>query len=164
MGALRPAGIYSYPPQVTLYKPTLFLSLYINLPYSCLSQIDLAAAGGEARAGEWVPYVQPARDDREQNLEAFLQDGQLHYRATRTIGTGEELLIWYSKDMAATLGVPELMPFHIRGESVQLLERGLLVVWLFLWLFFLMNISTIQVSGCCRLSSKTLQDLSRTVL
>lgn len=84
-----------------------------------LLQINLNECTGEHRGGEWVPYVQPARDEREQNLEAFLRDGHLHYRATRTIGSGEEVQVWYCKEMAAAIGVPELMPFHIRGELID---------------------------------------------
>ena len=80
-----------------------------------VQQLDINECIEKGRAGEWVPYVQPARDEREQNLEAFLKDGQLHYRSTRTIGIGGEVLVWYCKEMAAALGVPELMPFHIRG-------------------------------------------------
>ena len=38
----------------------------------------------ERRAGEWVPYVQAARDEREQNLEAYLQDGRLRYRYVKS--------------------------------------------------------------------------------
>lgn len=63
-----------------------------------------------------MPYVQPAREEREQNLEAFLKNGQLHYRAIRTVLVNEELLVWYSKEFALLLGVPELQTFHIKGN------------------------------------------------
>ncbi len=64
-----------------------------------------------------MPYVQPAREEREQNMEAFLKNGQLHYRATCTIAVNEELLVWYAKEFALILGVPELQTFHIKGKS-----------------------------------------------
>jgi len=57
---------------------------------------------------EWVPYVQAARDADEQNMEAMVDDGQLYFRVTRTIGANTELLIWYSDKLAARIGLPEL--------------------------------------------------------
>ena len=71
------------------------------------------------RAEDWVPYVRAARDDREQNVEALLRDGQLHYRSVRTLAAGTELLVWYSRDLALVLGVPELQPFHIKGRLLE---------------------------------------------
>ena len=69
-----------------------------------------------SRAGEWVPHVHAARDEREQNLEACLIEGQLHYRALRTLPAGAELKVWYHRDLANALAIPELQPAHIKGN------------------------------------------------
>ena len=42
--------------------------------------MNIDAYSGGARLAEWVPYVQAAREEREQNLEAYIKDGQLYYR------------------------------------------------------------------------------------
>ncbi len=37
-------------------------------------------------------------------------------RAIRTIAAGEDVLVWYSSELAVIIGVPELQSFHIKGE------------------------------------------------
>ena len=68
------------------------------------------------RAVEWVPYVKAARNISEQNLEAYLRDGQLHYRALHTIPANRELFIWYSPSLASVIGLPDIQSFHVKGE------------------------------------------------
>ena len=55
-------------------------NVVLDWPGIVLFQLDLTEYSDERRSGEWVPYVQAARDEKEQNLEAFLQDGRLRYR------------------------------------------------------------------------------------
>lgn len=47
----------------------------------------------------WLRLVQSARDKEEQNLEAYVKNGQLFYRSLRRIEKDEELLVWYGKDL-----------------------------------------------------------------
>ncbi|XP_053379449.1 uncharacterized protein LOC123562157 [Mercenaria mercenaria] len=54
----------------------------------------------------WLPYVHPARTVDEQNMEAYMKDGNIFYRTLRIIRAGEELLVWYSKDFAQILEIP----------------------------------------------------------
>ncbi|XP_014662854.1 PREDICTED: uncharacterized protein LOC106805679 [Priapulus caudatus] len=58
--------------------------------------------------GEWTTQVYSARKPAEQNLEAILIEGAVFYRAVRDIGVGEELLVWYSEDVARLIGMPDL--------------------------------------------------------
>ncbi|KAL4241133.1 methyltransferase [Mactra antiquata] len=58
----------------------------------------------------WLPYVHPARTVDEQNMEAYMKDGNIFYRTLRIIRAGEELLVWYSKDFAQILGIPFSSP------------------------------------------------------
>ncbi|KAL8609751.1 hypothetical protein ACOMHN_042790 [Nucella lapillus] len=75
--------------------------------------------GGEERYRlvDWLPYIQPARDSEEQNMEAYVKEGQVYFRALRIIRAHEELLVWYSKDFAQLLHIPEL-------PRTQHLEEG----------------------------------------
>lgn len=57
---------------------------------------------------EWLCYIHPAKTEDEQNMEAYIKEGQIYYRALRMIKPHEELLIWYSKDFAMLIGIPEI--------------------------------------------------------
>ena len=86
------------------------------IPFIPSLQLDLNEYMDSSRAGEWVPYVQASRDEQEQNLEAVLLSGSLHYRVLRTVPPGTEVLVWYDRELAAALAIPELQPFHIKGK------------------------------------------------
>lgn len=51
----------------------------------------------------WLRLVQSARDKEEQNLEAYIKNGQLFYRSLRRIAKDEELLVWYGKELTELL-------------------------------------------------------------
>ena len=77
------------------------------------------------RSVDWLPYIQPARDSEEQNMEAYVKEGQVYFRALRIIKAGEEMLVWYSKDFAQLLNIPELPRVHAEGEQKECVsERG----------------------------------------
>ncbi|KAK3602457.1 hypothetical protein CHS0354_005923 [Potamilus streckersoni] len=58
---------------------------------------------------EWLPYIQPARTEEEQNMEAYTKnDGKIYYRTLRIIRAKETIFVWYSKDFAQILGIPTL--------------------------------------------------------
>ncbi|XP_062334054.1 PR domain zinc finger protein 8 isoform X2 [Osmerus eperlanus] len=62
----------------------------------------------------WLRLVQSARCPEEQNMEAYLKNGQLFYRALRRIEKDEELLVWYSRDLAKLL---LLHPLLVQGKG-----------------------------------------------
>lgn len=70
----------------------------------------------------WLRLVQSARDRDEQNLEAYVKNGQLFYRSLRRIEKDEELLVWYGKDLI------ELLLLSAGKEPVK--AKGELVTWL----------------------------------
>ncbi|KAG8444730.1 hypothetical protein GDO86_009775 [Hymenochirus boettgeri] len=53
-------------------------------------------------APEWIGLIRAARNNQEQNLEAFsdLPGGQIYYRTLREVQPGEELTAWYSNSLA----------------------------------------------------------------
>lgn len=66
----------------------------------------------------WLRLVQSARDKEEQNLEAYVKNGQLFYRSLRRIEKDEELLVWYGKDLVDLLLLsPSRAPAKSKGES-----------------------------------------------
>ena len=91
------------------------LQLDVNVARDCF-QLDVNAYSDGALLGEWVPYVQAARDDLERNVEASVRDGQVFYRTTRSIAANQSLLVWYSPAFASALGVPPLRPEYLKGR------------------------------------------------
>lgn len=65
--------------------------------------MDTSAANGSSEGLMWLRLVQSARDKEEQNLEAYIKNGQLFYRSLRRIAKDEELLVWYGKDLTELL-------------------------------------------------------------
>lgn len=65
--------------------------------------MDTSAANSTSEGLMWLRLVQSARDKEEQNLEAYVKNGQLFYRSLRRIEKDEELLVWYGKDLVDLL-------------------------------------------------------------
>lgn len=74
----------------------------------------------------WLRLVQSARDRDEQNLEAYVKNGQLFYRSLRRIEKDEELLVWYGKDLI------ELLLLSTSRKSKGTVQQNVLV---FIYLF-----------------------------
>ena len=81
---------------------------------SFILQVNVTAAGLSVA---WLPYIRAARNEEEQNMEAYTKNGQIYYRALRIIRSGEELLVWYSKDFAKILEIPEIKAHGNDGKS-----------------------------------------------
>ncbi|XP_067277455.1 zinc finger protein 488 isoform X2 [Pseudorasbora parva] len=56
----------------------------------------------------WLRLVQAAVSAEDQNTEAYLKGGQLHFRTIRDVKQGEELLVWYDEELSHLLGFGDL--------------------------------------------------------
>lgn len=73
----------------------------------------------------WLRLVQSARDREEQNLEAYIKNGQLFYRSLRRIAKDEELLVWYGKELTELLLLcPSRSHSKMNGRLAQDLRVG----------------------------------------
>lgn len=82
------------------------------------AQVDTSAANSTSEGLMWLRLVQSARDKEEQNLEAYVKNGQLLYRSLRRIEKDEELLVWYGKDLIDLLLLSSgRAPAKSKGES-----------------------------------------------
>ncbi|XP_076458616.1 uncharacterized protein LOC143292313 [Babylonia areolata] len=100
-----------FPSHVTPADPAYLIGMLTNdrKPDALMLKMDPGEKRPEGlRSVDWLPYIQPARDSEEQNMEAYLKEGQVYFRSLRIIRAGEELLVWYSKDFAQLLNIPEL--------------------------------------------------------
>ncbi|XP_023364895.1 histone-lysine N-methyltransferase PRDM9-like [Otolemur garnettii] len=68
---------------------------------NCYEYVD----GKDQSQGNWMRYVNCARDDEEQNLVAFQYHSQIFYRTCRVIRPGCELLVWYGTEYGKKLGI-----------------------------------------------------------
>ncbi|XP_061421015.1 PR domain zinc finger protein 8-like [Lethenteron reissneri] len=82
-------------------------------------RVDTTASQGAADGVAWLRLVQPARDRAEQNLEAYLKNGQLFYRSLRKISRDEELLVWYGRELAALLRLDDTVPHKAANGGVS---------------------------------------------
>ncbi|KAK2149395.1 hypothetical protein LSH36_454g03037 [Paralvinella palmiformis] len=107
------------PANLTLTDPTLLIGHMTsdNRPDVHTVKIDIHEYASGTRLAEWLPYVQAARDEHEQNLEALIQNGQLYYRFLKTVPPHGELLVWYSEDLARIIGVPQLNEVHYNDNG-----------------------------------------------
>ncbi|XP_028278470.1 zinc finger protein 488 isoform X2 [Parambassis ranga] len=71
---------------------------------SYVFRVDPEAMRNSALVLSWLRLVQAARNEEEQNIEAFLKAGQLYVRTTRDIRQEEELLVWYDQELSHLLG------------------------------------------------------------
>ncbi|XP_030048340.1 PR domain zinc finger protein 8 [Microcaecilia unicolor] len=89
----------------SLYDSIAFIALKSTdkrtVPY--IFRVDTSAANGSSEGLMWLRLVQSARDKEEQNLEAYIKNGQLFYRSLRRIVKDEELLVWYGKELTDLL-------------------------------------------------------------
>ncbi|KAG5280676.1 hypothetical protein AALO_G00062750 [Alosa alosa] len=89
----------------SLYDSIAFIALKSTdkrtAPY--IFRVDTSAANSTSDGLMWLRLVQSARDREEQNLEAYVKNGQLFYRSLRRIEKDEELLVWYGKDLIELL-------------------------------------------------------------
>ncbi|XP_061440780.1 PR domain zinc finger protein 8 [Rhineura floridana] len=89
----------------SLYDSIAFVALKSTdkrtVPY--IFRVDTSAANGSSEGLMWLRLVQSARDQEEQNLEAYIKNGQLFYRSLRRIAKDEELLVWYGKELTELL-------------------------------------------------------------
>ncbi|CDQ87867.1 unnamed protein product [Oncorhynchus mykiss] len=89
----------------SLYDSIAFVALKSTdkrtAPY--IFRVDTSAANSTSEGLMWLRLVQSARDREEQNLEAYVKNGQLFYRSLRRIEKDEELLVWYGKDLIELL-------------------------------------------------------------
>ncbi|KAJ8395833.1 hypothetical protein AAFF_G00027160 [Aldrovandia affinis] len=89
----------------SLYDSIAFIALKSTdkrtAPY--IFRVDMSAASVSSESLMWLRLVQSARDREEQNLEAYVKNGQLFYRSLRRIEKDEELLVWYGRDLMRLL-------------------------------------------------------------
>ena len=53
----------------------------------------------------WMRFVNCARNEEEQNLQAYQYRWNIYYRTLKTIAPHTELLVWYGDQYAKELGI-----------------------------------------------------------
>ncbi|XP_056089103.1 PR domain zinc finger protein 8 [Rhinichthys klamathensis goyatoka] len=75
---------------------------------SYVFRVDPEAMKGSPFVVPWLRLVQAAVSAEEQNTEAYLKGGQLHFQTIRDVKQGEELLVWYDKELSHLLGFGDI--------------------------------------------------------
>ena len=56
--------------------------------------------GSDEQTGNWMRFVNCARDSKEQNLVAVQFRGEIYYKTCIPVESGSELLVWYDDSLA----------------------------------------------------------------
>ncbi|XP_052006414.1 PR domain zinc finger protein 8-like [Xyrauchen texanus] len=116
-----PAGT-SFGPCVlhnTFYDPIAFIALksFDKRNKSYVFRVDPEATKGSPLVVPWLRLVQAAMNAEDQNTEAFLKGGQLHFQTIRDVKEGEELLVWYDEVLSHLLGFGDLKTKALTDDS-----------------------------------------------
>ncbi|CAI8055875.1 PR domain zinc finger protein 12 [Geodia barretti] len=61
----------------------------------------------DPKYGNWMNFIQCARNQQEQNLKALQYSGCLYFESVRDVTVGEELLVWYDEmQYEIYMGIP----------------------------------------------------------
>ena len=71
---------------------------------------------GRGSNGNWLAYVNCARNQQEQNLISLQENGLIFYEVCKEIKPGDELLVWYGDEYAQTMGIP----VGLKGEAAAM--------------------------------------------
>ncbi|XP_033741892.1 zinc finger protein 84-like [Pecten maximus] len=75
-------------------------------------------------SNQWLIYVQPARDRHEQNCEFYRhENGEILLRTLKKVGSGEQLLAWYSEQLSRDFSIPFLGLHNILGNQQYVCDR-----------------------------------------
>lgn len=78
----------------------LVINSYLVYQVKQTSDTSYYVDGKLETEANWLRFVNCARDDEEQNLEAFQCCGDIYYCTSQDISPGTELLIWYGTEFA----------------------------------------------------------------
>lgn len=76
--------------------------------YPLHQQVDPDAMKSSPLMVPWLRLVQAAMSAEDQNTEAYLKNGQLHFRTIRDVKEGDELLVWYDEELSHLLGFGDI--------------------------------------------------------
>lgn len=82
--------------------------LSTNSKYPLYQQVDPDAMKGPPLVVPWLRLVQAAMSAEDQNTEAYLKNGQLHFRTIRDVKEGDDLLVWYDDELSHLLGFGDI--------------------------------------------------------
>ncbi|KAI1894305.1 hypothetical protein AGOR_G00114450 [Albula goreensis] len=96
--------------QNTFYDTIAFIALKScdKRNKSYVFRVDAEAMKSSPFVLSWLRLVQAASNKEEQNMEAYLRNGQLYFQSTRNIQKDEELLVWYNEELSHLLGFNEI--------------------------------------------------------
>ena len=85
---------------------------------------------GKVRCGEtdymwWIRFMNFARDEKETNVEIYRENGVFYCQTVKDITKGEELLVWFEKNLCNELGLTKNEKLE-EGQYFTILSKVLL--------------------------------------
>ncbi len=97
-------------------------------------QVDPEAMKCSPLVVPWLRLVQAAMSAEDQNTEAYLKGGQLHFRTIRDVKQGEELLVWYDEELSHLLGFEDIKTKALTDGEYGLLSMIFLLEYNHYWM------------------------------
>ena len=79
------------------------------------SSFEISSLIGRPSTNRWTRFIRPALDIYEQNVEIIKTKESYHVITTKTILAGQQLFVWFGKELAAELGLNFLNRINIKG-------------------------------------------------
>lgn len=96
------------------------ISIDDNLPKKLSLSVHgdgfLAPQDASAKHKFWIKNIRIADDIPGANVLLHLADDKIEVKAIKTIGAGDELLLWFSEEILSVIGIPFLTPANIQGK------------------------------------------------
>ena len=61
--------------------------------------------GSDPSCSNWLRFINCARNEEEQNMEAYQYHGEIYYLTFKAVYPGNELMVWYGEKYAEELGI-----------------------------------------------------------
>ena len=61
--------------------------------------------GSDPSCSNWLRFINCARNEEEQNMEAYQYHGEIYYLTFKAVYPGNELMVWYGEQYAEELGI-----------------------------------------------------------
>ena len=61
--------------------------------------------GSDPSCSNWLRFISCARNEEEQNMEAYQCHGEIYYLTFKAVYPGNELMVWYGEKYAEELEI-----------------------------------------------------------
>ena len=80
--------------------------------------------GSDPSCSNWLRFINCARNEEEQNMEAYQYHGEIYYRTFKAVYPGNELMVWYGERYAEELGISVQYTGKYKNYNSYIIQRN----------------------------------------